>query len=515
MGSSDRHGPLDQLPDQRRRHQRAPSRTGLPQLRRAVQLGRASRSQDTRRGARGTRRRRRRRRGRQPARRGRVRTEDEWRTHGLVPDDRRHRSGPGRAASAAAAIASRPCHSGRRSSGSTRCPSRPAPRPTRRCFRPRCGSIATGSAPLPPATPIESRLCEIWCDVLGLDGVGVTDDFFDLGGASLDALEVVAAVDVEYGTDLHDAAVFRARTIRELAAVVSTGLSGESGSNRTDPNRADLRARCRSRPARRRCCSSTGWTRPTPGTTSPVCTTCVRRRHPGSTALEHSTSTVSPTPSAQSCRYTSRCTPRTVPTAVRSRRCRRRASSTSARRSADEFDRFADEQRARPVRSRQRTARAGAPRPHRALRRVDPHRAAPHQHRRRHVRPALGRRSSSATRRAGSRRLAVSCASHGHGNGSSRIVARAFWLEQAGHRAPVGRLGVRFPDAAPNRTGISRCNSTSARPISRRVGTRRSPSRWPRRPSCSSQATRSTRSSSASPRRRRTIPTSPTWSATT
>jgi amino acid adenylation domain-containing protein len=83
------------------------------------------------------------------------------------------------------------------------------------------------------ATPIESRLCEIWCDVLGLDAVGVTDDFFDLGGASLDALEVVAAVDVEYGTDLHDAAVFRARTIRELATVVSAALTAESRSGRT------------------------------------------------------------------------------------------------------------------------------------------------------------------------------------------------------------------------------------------------------------------------------------------
>jgi amino acid adenylation domain-containing protein len=82
-----------------------------------------------------------------------------------------------------------------------------------------------GVGAIAPSTPIESRLCEIWCDVLGLDGVGVTDDFFDLGGASLDALEVVAAVDVEYGTDLHDATVFRARTIRDLAATVSAALA--------------------------------------------------------------------------------------------------------------------------------------------------------------------------------------------------------------------------------------------------------------------------------------------------
>jgi amino acid adenylation domain-containing protein len=82
-----------------------------------------------------------------------------------------------------------------------------------------------GVGAVAPSTPIESQLCEIWCDVLGLDGVGVTDDFFDLGGASLDALEVVAAVDVAYGTDLHDATVFRARTIRELAATVSAALA--------------------------------------------------------------------------------------------------------------------------------------------------------------------------------------------------------------------------------------------------------------------------------------------------
>jgi amino acid adenylation domain-containing protein len=85
-----------------------------------------------------------------------------------------------------------------------------------------------GVGAVAPSTPIESRLCEIWCDVLGLDGVGVTDDFFDLGGASLDALEVVAAVDVEYGTDLHDATVFRARTIRELAATVAAALASSA-----------------------------------------------------------------------------------------------------------------------------------------------------------------------------------------------------------------------------------------------------------------------------------------------
>ena len=39
-----------------------------------------------------------------------------------------------------------------------------------------------GSGQVEPSTPIETRLCEIWAELLGLDGVGVTDDFFDLGG---------------------------------------------------------------------------------------------------------------------------------------------------------------------------------------------------------------------------------------------------------------------------------------------------------------------------------------------
>ena len=82
-----------------------------------------------------------------------------------------------------------------------------------------------GAERVEPSTPIEARIAEIWAELLGLEVVGVTDDFFDLGGASLDALNVVATIDATFGTDLHDAAVFRSRTIRELAAVVDRAVS--------------------------------------------------------------------------------------------------------------------------------------------------------------------------------------------------------------------------------------------------------------------------------------------------
>lgn len=71
-----------------------------------------------------------------------------------------------------------------------------------------------------PSTGTERALCEIWAEVLHLEHVGVTDDFFDLGGDSLAALEVVATVADTLATPLDDAAVFHARTVRELAALV-------------------------------------------------------------------------------------------------------------------------------------------------------------------------------------------------------------------------------------------------------------------------------------------------------
>ncbi|MDX2380013.1 MAG: condensation domain-containing protein, partial [Acidimicrobiia bacterium] len=90
----------------------------------------------------------------------------------------------------------------------------------------------SGGDRVEPSTTTESRLCEIWATVLELEAVGVTEDFFDLGGASLDALEVVAAIDTQFGTDLPDAAVFRSPTVRALAEVVERALDGAAANAR-------------------------------------------------------------------------------------------------------------------------------------------------------------------------------------------------------------------------------------------------------------------------------------------
>ncbi|WP_246083056.1 amino acid adenylation domain-containing protein [Nonomuraea diastatica] len=73
-----------------------------------------------------------------------------------------------------------------------------------------------------PETPTERVLAAIWADLLGLDAVGVSDDFFDLGGHSLLATQVVARLRARTGAGVSVMDVFKHRTVRELAALADT-----------------------------------------------------------------------------------------------------------------------------------------------------------------------------------------------------------------------------------------------------------------------------------------------------
>lgn len=68
-----------------------------------------------------------------------------------------------------------------------------------------------------PRNPTEEVLLEIWTSVLDREGLGVTDDFFALGGHSLKAVEVVARTRDVLGVDLPLRALFDHPTIAGLA----------------------------------------------------------------------------------------------------------------------------------------------------------------------------------------------------------------------------------------------------------------------------------------------------------
>lgn len=80
---------------------------------------------------------------------------------------------------------------------------------------------------LAPAGQLETTLAEIWADILGIDRVGVLDNFFDLGGDSITNIQIVAAA-IKHGIRLSPQQVFDHPSIRELSSVA--GIAEEIAS---------------------------------------------------------------------------------------------------------------------------------------------------------------------------------------------------------------------------------------------------------------------------------------------
>ena len=78
----------------------------------------------------------------------------------------------------------------------------------------------TESAYVPPGDAVEERLASIWQEVLGLDRVGVEDNFFALGGHSLLATQVVSRVREALGMEMPLRRIFEAPTIRQMARLL-------------------------------------------------------------------------------------------------------------------------------------------------------------------------------------------------------------------------------------------------------------------------------------------------------
>ncbi|AKJ04230.1 non-ribosomal peptide synthase protein (TIGR01720 family)/amino acid adenylation domain-containing protein/natural product biosynthesis luciferase-like monooxygenase protein [Archangium gephyra] len=103
--------------------------------------------------------------------------------------------------------------------------------------RTRNGKVDLGALPAPelqtavrsaayvaPRNELETQLARIWCEVLGVERVGVDDNFFELGGDSILSIQIVTRAG-RAGIELSPRQVFQNPTVARLAAVANTRLA--------------------------------------------------------------------------------------------------------------------------------------------------------------------------------------------------------------------------------------------------------------------------------------------------
>lgn len=81
---------------------------------------------------------------------------------------------------------------------------------------PETAPLPTGHVHRAPSTPEESAIAEVWASVLGLPQVGVSDDYFVLGGDSIKALQIISRLH-QIGLEVRLGDIFSTRTIADLA----------------------------------------------------------------------------------------------------------------------------------------------------------------------------------------------------------------------------------------------------------------------------------------------------------
>ncbi len=94
------------------------------------------------------------------------------------------------------------------------------PAPTMEDF---AGGVAASGRQAPPSTPTEKKLHTIWCEVLGMEAVGIHDSFFELGGDSILSFQITARANAE-GIPLTPRLFFQHRTIAAIAAALDSGF---------------------------------------------------------------------------------------------------------------------------------------------------------------------------------------------------------------------------------------------------------------------------------------------------
>src|SRR5579859_2004890 len=88
------------------------------------------------------------------------------------------------------------------------------------------GAVDAAALPVPdldgllpyraPATPRQEILCELFAQVLGVARCGIDNDFFDLGGRSIEAMMLAGRISTSLGIRVSMADLFKAPTVGDM-----------------------------------------------------------------------------------------------------------------------------------------------------------------------------------------------------------------------------------------------------------------------------------------------------------
>ncbi|MFF0745355.1 amino acid adenylation domain-containing protein [Streptomyces sp. NPDC004111] len=80
---------------------------------------------------------------------------------------------------------------------------------------------------LAPRSATEQLVCDLWAEALGLDRVGVLDDFFELGGNSLLAMDLISRTELVFDVELPIRALLHHPSVEEFAEAIGELLGTE------------------------------------------------------------------------------------------------------------------------------------------------------------------------------------------------------------------------------------------------------------------------------------------------
>jgi amino acid adenylation domain-containing protein len=84
----------------------------------------------------------------------------------------------------------------------------------------------TGVLYSPPSTKAEKRMADLWRQVLGAERIGVSDNFFEIGGDSLSSVQLALLIQKEFGTKVTATHVFQYSTIGSMTKHLESAVDG-------------------------------------------------------------------------------------------------------------------------------------------------------------------------------------------------------------------------------------------------------------------------------------------------